>query len=147
MSESGGAARRAMVVLGAAVVALVMAAVAGWAVLGSRSAGPRPPSGAPPLDELTVNVEQIRQAELTLKNVFGSFTPCSSRAEASALASKSPRTWTSSPCWVSIGWQPDSEIRGGYWVEVDADGFTAYGVGPDGAEIRATASAPAAPAP
>ena len=108
-------------------------------------------SGPPALDaqaELLRYVGQIRQAQLDLLAV-DDFVPCGDRASATAALSPTPRAWTSEPCWARIGWAPDGPVRGGYWVEVAADGqdFTVYGVasGSKGPiEVRATREGEAA---
>jgi hypothetical protein len=79
--------------------------------------------------ELMVNVEQIRQAELALQAV-DDFLPCADEASAKASASATARTWAGPDCWARIGWAPDTLVRGGYWVEVNANAtdFTVHGV-------------------
>lgn len=133
-----------------AVVALVVAAIGiGAAVWLTQGDAPTSaPSGAQ--DELLVNVDQIRAAELTLKGVFGSYAPCGTRDEALAAATASPRDWQGASCWVAVGWEPDGRVRGGYWVELTETGFKAGGVVRAGeyvVEATATDTSPAALAP
>lgn len=82
-------------------------------------------------EELLHNVEQIRQAQLELL-VVDDFVPCGTEAQAHTRASETATAWASEPCWARIGWGPDEPVRGGYWVEVSADGqdFTVHGVAP-----------------
>jgi len=79
--------------------------------------------------ELVELVEQIRQAELTLQAV-DDFLPCGDEASAKAAFSVVPRQWDGPDCFVRIGWAPQTDVRGGYWVEVAADksDFTVFGV-------------------
>ena len=92
--------------------------------------------------ELLKNVDEIRQAEIDLL-VVGEFTPCGSETDAMAAASNTARTWAGAKCWADIGWAPDGEVYGGYWVNVENDAFTVHGVSPtlDGEKrIRVTAT-------
>lgn len=96
----------------------------------------------PPDEELLRYVEQIRTAQTELL-VLDDFVACGSEASARATMTTSPRTWEGEACWARIGWAPDGPVRGGYWVEVSADGedFTAWGVAPGPAgEVRARAT-------
>lgn len=129
----------------AAIVVFGLSAVAVGAVLTHTPEGEGPPpEGA---SELTRYVEQIRQSEIVLKDLFGTYEPCSNKQEAVTVASTTPRAWESSPCWVKVGWKPDSQVRGGYWVETSDDGFTVHGILPkaDGTfeHVIATADQPA----
>ena len=38
--------------------------------------------------------------------------------------------WTPAPAWQQLGWMPDGDVRGVYWVDVSADGsdFTVHGL-------------------
>lgn len=78
--------------------------------------------------ELMVNVEQIRQAELTLGSLFNTYTACSSREKAAESALLGHRKWKPEPCWVHVGWEPDDKVAGAYWVEVTSEGFTVHGI-------------------
>lgn len=112
----------------AAVLVFGLSAVAVGAVLTNVPEGEGPPPES--TGELIRYVEQIRQSEIVLEDLFGTYEPCGSRAEAAAVASDVPRSWQSSPCWVKVGWKPDSQVRGGYWVETDGSGFTVHGIVP-----------------
>ena len=80
--------------------------------------------------ELMKNVEEIRQMELALL-VVGDFTPCADEAAAKKAASIKARAWQGQKCWTEIGWKPDGEVFGGYWVEVKDDTFMVHGIGPE----------------
>ena len=80
--------------------------------------------------ELLKNVDEIRQAQIDLL-VVGEFTPCGTEAEAKAVASNTARPWTGEKCWADIGWKPDADVYGGYWVVVENDSFTVHGLGPE----------------
>lgn len=95
-------------------------------------------------DELITNVEQVRQAEIALQAV-DDFLPCADEASAKSSATRSARTWDGPACWARIGWAPDAAVRGGFWVEVNADksDFTVHGVfdgDADGAWLNVTAT-------
>lgn len=102
------------------------------------------PGALAPEQELLTNVEQIRTAQVELLAV-DDFVACGSEAEARASVSSSPRAWDGPACWARIGWAPDGPIRGGYWVEVSADGqdFTAHGLAPGDLRAVATRAEPA----
>lgn len=90
-----------------------------------------PPVEAPDnvADELLVNVEAIRHA-IEEASVLDDPRACSSEAEAKAAAGPSPRAWKTEPCWTKLGWEPDTGVRGGYWITVDGEGgYTVHGVG------------------
>tara|TARA_Y100000589_G_C26689395_1_gene441172 strand:- start:159 stop:536 length:378 start_codon:yes stop_codon:yes gene_type:complete len=92
--------------------------------------------------ELLKNVDEIRQAQIDLL-VIGEFTPCSNEAEAKTAATPTVRTWTGEKCWADIGWKPDADVFGGYWVVVEDGAFTAHGISPeldDKSRIHVTAT-------
>ena len=72
-------------------------------------------------DELILNVNQIRDFEQALKELFGSYSACGSRDEAIKAAKTGKREWVTTPCWVNIGWEPEGKVSGGYWVKVNGD--------------------------
>jgi hypothetical protein len=96
-----------------------------------------------PADELLPNVNEIRDFELSLKELFGSYSACGTRDSALAEAKLGRREWATSPCWVNIGWEPDDKISGGYWVEVNGDDLLVGGLilHQDGSIIEVRASA------
>ena len=102
-----------------------------------------------PTAELLANVEEIRQAELALQAV-DDFLPCSSEAEARAAQAQGLRDWQDPGCFTRIGWAPQAQVRGGYFVTVAADAadFRVTGLAdPDGdgvfVRVQATRDQPA----
>ena len=97
-----------------------------------------------PADELLTNVNQIRDFELSLRELFGSYSACGSRDSAITASKQGLRNWTTTPCWVNIGWEPEGKVSGGYWVEVDDETLIVGGliVNDDGSafEVRASAT-------
>ena len=79
--------------------------------------------------ELLKNVEEIRQTQLALL-VLGEFTPCGDESSAQKNASTTARTWKGERCWSEVGWKPDQDVYGGYWVTVANDDFVVHGIGP-----------------
>jgi hypothetical protein len=79
--------------------------------------------------ELLKNVEEIRQAQIDLL-VVGDFTACGAQVHAKTAASISPHPFVLDKCWADIGWAPDTEVYGGYWVTVSGADFEAHGIGP-----------------
>ena len=80
--------------------------------------------------ELLKNVDEIRQAQIDLL-VVGEFTPCGTEEEAKTATTQAARAWSGAKCWADIGWAPEGEIYGGYWVSVEKDAFTVHGVSPE----------------
>lgn len=81
-----------------------------------------------PTDEIITNVNEIRDFELTLGELFGGFTACGSRVSAIKSANSGRHDWAPTPCWTNIGWAPKGLVYGGYWVTVDDDQFSVHGV-------------------
>ena len=79
-------------------------------------------------DELILNVNQIRDFEQALKELFDSYSACGSRDEAIKSAKEGKREWVTTPCWVNIGWEPDGKVAGGFWVEVKGDDMLVGGL-------------------
>ena len=80
--------------------------------------------------ELLENVDAIRNAEIDLL-VVGEFTPCESKEQATQKTTLQTRIWAGDKCWSDIGWAPNENVYGGYWVTVVDGSFTVHGVGPD----------------
>ena len=85
--------------------------------------------------EAPANVDGIRTALLAYKAAFdGPYESCSSSNEAHTLlwskSPKEPRDWQGGGCWDRLGWAPDGQVRGVYWVEASEDGedFMVWGM-------------------
>ncbi len=106
--------------------------------------------------ELPANVDGIKTAELAYAAAYDGFVAASSRAEAERQigsgAGKEQRPWRDETGFTTVGWRPDGNVRGAYWVEAAPGGtdFTVHGicdVDGDGqyAEYTATTSINATP--
>jgi hypothetical protein len=82
--------------------------------------------------EVPSNVDGIKTAQLAYDAAFDGFVDASSRAEAereiSGGAGREPRPWGHDPGFNTIGWRPDGDVRGAYWVEVQGNDFTVHGI-------------------
>ena len=78
--------------------------------------------------ELPTMVEAIRTAQLARHTGTGRFIACGNemgaRAELVGDGGKRARDFNSAgdPCWDELGWEPEGQVRGAYWVEVTASG-------------------------
>jgi hypothetical protein len=99
--------------------------------------------------ELPGNVDAIREAELVYFEEHGAYLPVSSQDEAEASRpDKTARHWEGSPAWSKLGWAPDGDVRGAYWVVVAEPGFVVHGIcdvdnDDENAEYAANQSGPA----
>lgn len=79
--------------------------------------------------ELPANVESIREAELAYHARTGTYLAVSSEREAAGeMPGAAPRPWRGGSGWDELGWSPDGDVRGAYWVELTATGFVAFGL-------------------
>jgi len=86
--------------------------------------------------ELPMHVEAIRLAEQAWQGAHGQSRACGSEASAVASLGTQPRDFSTDPaaaCFAEIGWIPEGQVRGAYWVEAstepDTGGFVVYGIG------------------
>ncbi len=91
--------------------------------------------------ELPSNVDAIRTAVLAYHAEHGVYPTVPAAPRPLSEMDGEAVEWTGGPEWESIGWAPDGEVRGVYWVEVSEDGasFTVYGAADldgDGIECR-----------
>lgn len=78
--------------------------------------------------EVPGNLDGIRVAEIAYEAANGQYTAASSEAEATAVgAGKQQRDFPYEGGWRDLGWRPDGQVRGVYWVELTPEGFAAYG--------------------
>ncbi len=81
--------------------------------------------------ELPANVAGIRVAELAYEATFDTFLAVRDPVPLDPLM-LGDRTvdWPSGTAFDELGWAPDGNVRGTYWVEVSADGqdFTVHGL-------------------
>jgi hypothetical protein len=124
MSE-GGESNIVMYVVGG-VLGLGVVGVVGWFAVGWLTA---PGAGGQEewLEELQKNVDSIAAAEKEL-TVVDDYRKCSSELEAKKSATPTPHAWQTQKCWTKIGWEPDDDVRGGYWVVLTEAGFEVHGV-------------------
>lgn len=71
------------------------------------------------------------------KAISGEAIACGSESEALAFINsgggpEEAKEWDPSAmggdCWETLDWDPYGEVPGGYWVELDGEGFTVWGV-------------------
>jgi len=84
--------------------------------------------------ELPSNLDGVFTAELAYDAAFDEILACGSPTRARAIIAaspKAPRPWEGGDCWERLGWAPDGQVRGAYWVEVSADNrsFTVWAIG------------------
>ena len=66
-------------------------------------------------------VAGIKAAMLAYDAAHDGVLACGSRDEAEGSVrhdGKVARPWQGASCWTEIGWAPDGDVRGAYWVEV-----------------------------
>lgn len=81
--------------------------------------------------EVPGNVQGLATAELAYDAAFDVYIPVSSREEAERElrnGGKELRTWKGGGAWGTIGWQPDGQVRGAYWVEVSDGELSVHGI-------------------
>jgi hypothetical protein len=84
--------------------------------------------------ELPGNVASIKTLEHAYDAAFDGYAPASSREQAEAEirygAGRALRRWDGDPGFNTIGFRPDGDVRGAYWVEVRPDGrdFTVHAI-------------------
>lgn len=78
--------------------------------------------------EVPKNVDDIRKWEHAYDMKQGGYVAAGSEAEARASLTPEPRAWKGGGGWDTLDWWPYEMVRGGYWVEVSATGFTVHGV-------------------
>ena len=74
------------------------------------------------------NVESIVTAELAYGAVHDVWLPVGSEPDARGSVSKQLRPFRTDEAWTTLGWSPEGDIRGAYWVVVTPAGFEVHGV-------------------
>lgn len=133
MAQSGGGGRSVGLVA-AVVVALVLLCLGGTMVAGVVAAIAVPNFVAMQLKakraEVPSNVEGIKTAVLAYDAAFDEYKFCGDERSARRSAGKELHPWAEDPCWRELGWRPDGDVRGGYWIErvVGDDGSPSFAV-------------------
>lgn len=80
--------------------------------------------------ELSENVYGIRIAELAYDAAFDEYLAMPPAPRAKEALDTKAVAWPSGTEWDKLGWRPDGDVSGTYWVEVSADGqhFTVHGM-------------------
>lgn len=87
--------------------------------------------------ELAGNVDGIKTAELMYDAMNDGFVAVGHPPGRSEIGAD-PRTWLGGADWQTLGWAPDGDVRGAYWVEVSGYDFVVHGVSDvDGDGVRA----------
>ena len=85
-------------------------------------------NGGGHLDELLVNVEALRQAELQYKGAFGDYVSADAAPRAPHEVDGNAVPWTPSEGFRKLSWAPPNEaVVGSYQIRTDPDGFTVIG--------------------
>ncbi len=81
--------------------------------------------------EVPANVDGLKTAELAYDAAFDEFVPVRAHPRRPEHLGKEPVPWHGNPDFEMLGWAPDGDVRGTYWVEVSPDGsdFTVFGMG------------------
>jgi len=78
--------------------------------------------------DVLVNLETLQQAQRAHHASVGAFVSCEDAAPRPlAQVGRASRPWTGGVCWDELGWAPDGDVRGTYWVDVQDDAFTVHG--------------------
>lgn len=80
--------------------------------------------------ELAGNLSGIRTAELAYDAAFDEFLAMPPAPRPKEGLDTKKVAWPSGTPWDQLGWRPEGEVSGTYWVEVSADGqhFTVHGM-------------------
>lgn len=81
--------------------------------------------------EVPANVDGIKTSLLAYDAAFDVFGPgdLPPNPRPKMAVSPTPMAWVHRPDWDMLGWSPDGDVRGTYWVKVNDAGtdFTVYG--------------------
>ncbi len=78
--------------------------------------------------EVPANVDGLKTAELAYEAGFDHFVSAGSRSDAERSLTEDPRPWAGDDGFQTLGWQPDGNVRGAYWVEVRGRSFEVHGI-------------------
>jgi len=79
--------------------------------------------------EVPGNVDGIKMALLAYDAAYDEFLPAGREGQARAEVGKALRPWERTPEWERLGWRPDGDVRGAYWiVVVPGHDFEVHGV-------------------
>ncbi len=98
--------------------------------------------------EVPGNVDGIRTAEMAYDAAFDAYVEVPAWPRPVTSLGKTAVEWQENKAWQDLGWRPDGQVRGTYWVEVSGGDFEVHGlcdVDGDGrpAEYIATKDRPA----
>ena len=78
--------------------------------------------------EVPGHVSGIKTAQVGYDAAFDEFVPCPDATPRELwMLDGNPYPWMGDDCWWDLGWAPDGDVRGTYWVEVSGYDFTVYG--------------------
>ncbi|MSP56187.1 MAG: hypothetical protein EXR69_11385 [Myxococcales bacterium] len=69
-------------------------------------------------DEVPGNLAGITNAELAYYGSFGTYIAVGPAPRSVNNVGKDAVPWLGSPAWEELGWRPDGDVRGVYWVEL-----------------------------
>ena len=71
--------------------------------------------------EVPGTLDEIYAAELARQAAGQGFVALEPAPQAADVLSEDPVEWTTAQGWSELGWHPEGELRGTYWVEVTVD--------------------------
>lgn len=78
--------------------------------------------------EVPSNVSGIKTSQIAYESAFDEFVACPDATPRDVwMLDGNPYPWMGDDCWRELGWAPDGDVRGTYWVEVSGYDFTVYG--------------------
>lgn len=85
-------------------------------------------SGQEAAGELGTNLNGIRVAELAYDAAFDQYLPMPAAPRPKEALDTKAVAWPTGSPWDQLGWRPEGDVRGTYWVEVSEDGqhFTVH---------------------
>ena len=94
--------------------------------------------------EVPANVDGLKTAEMGYHAAFDEYVAVEPHPRRPEFLGKESAPWRGNKDFDELGWAPDGDVRGTYWVEVSPDGsdFTVFGMGDmDGDGVQRMASA------
>lgn len=107
------------ILIGVAVVVVLVLIAVPIAVSSSKSSR---------RDEVPLNVNGIRTAEIQYQEAFGEYVPAAAAPRALHAVDAEPMTWEPTDGFKKLSWAPEGEqVLGAYQVQADSDGFKVTG--------------------
>ena len=102
------------------------------ALVACTKESPRPPilkyKKSAMRSEVPVNLKGIKTAQLVYESEFDIYISAKPYPPQSSGATLKPWDESQAEGFSSVGWTPDGNVRGTYWVTTTSTDFTAYGI-------------------